>query len=88
VSFLKIIKKHKLLLSIIKHVVNPYASLPQFNCFFLMPMIDKFPGLLREHLEVAYEEDLDNVFDVGAVRRALEQQKDELDNELRRVRRI
>jgi hypothetical protein len=51
-----------------------------------MPMIDKFPGLLREHLEVAYEEDLDNVFDVGTVRRALEQQKDELDNELRRVR--
>lgn len=50
-----------------------------------MPMIDRFPGLLRERLEVAYEEDLDNVFDVGSVRAALEAQKDELDHELRRV---
>lgn len=76
------------MITISEHSIHPYAFPPQFNCFFLMPMIDKFPGLLREHLEVAYEEDLDNVFDVGAVRRALEQQKDELDNELRRVRRI
>ncbi|GAQ80690.1 dynamin family protein [Klebsormidium nitens] len=60
----------------------------KFNCFFLMPMIDRFPGLLRERLEVAYEEDLDNVFDVGTVRAALEAQKDELDHELRRVEKL
>lgn len=33
----------------------------KFNCFFLMPMIDIFPNKLREELEQAYEEDLDEV---------------------------
>lgn len=33
----------------------------KFNCFFLMPMIDAFPNRLREELEQAYEEDLDEV---------------------------
>jgi hypothetical protein len=40
----------------------------KFNCFFLMPVIDTFPMRLREELEVAYEADLDAVFDVAAVR--------------------
>lgn len=42
----------------------------KFNCFFLMPVVDAFPSKLREELESAYEEDLDSVFDVAAVRRA------------------
>ena len=33
----------------------------KFNCFFLMPIIDTFPTRLREELESAYEEDLDEV---------------------------
>ena len=33
----------------------------KFNCFFLMPLIDTFPTRLREELEAAYEEDLDEV---------------------------
>lgn len=37
----------------------------KFNCFFLMPIIDTFPTRLREELESAYEEDLDEV-GVGA----------------------
>ena len=26
----------------------------KFNCFFLMPLLDAFPGRLREELEAAY----------------------------------
>ena len=33
----------------------------KFNCFFLMPLIDTFPTRLREELEAAYDEDLDEV---------------------------
>lgn len=40
----------------------------KFNCFFLMPVIDVFPMKLREELEVAYDADLDAVFDIQAVR--------------------
>ena len=38
----------------------------KFNCFFLMPVIDSFPTRLREELEAAYEEDLDEVSGWGA----------------------
>jgi hypothetical protein len=50
-----------------------------------MPVVDKFPALLREDLENAFEDDLDNAFDVANARRALEQQKRDLETELRRV---
>lgn len=57
----------------------------QFNCFFLMPLVDTFPALLREDLETAFEQDIDQVFDVSLVRRSLHQQKGDLELELRRV---
>jgi hypothetical protein len=57
----------------------------QFNCFFLMPVVDTFPALLRDDLETAFEQDIDHVFDVAQVRRSLQQQKSELELELRRV---
>ena len=60
----------------------------KFNCFFLMPLIDIFPTRLREELESAYEEDLDEVFDVAAVRAALEQRLKNLENELHQVERL
>ncbi len=41
------------------HVVTAVEL--KFNCFFLMPLIDTFPTRLREELEAAYEEDLDEV---------------------------
>ena len=44
------------------------AAEMKFNCFFLMPVIDVFPMKLREELEVAYDADLDAVFDIQAVR--------------------
>lgn len=42
----------------------------KFNCFFLMPVLDAFPQRLREELEAAYDEDLDEVRGcrVGALR--------------------
>jgi hypothetical protein len=33
----------------------------KFNCFFLMPVVDTFPTRLREELEAAYMDDLDEV---------------------------
>ena len=60
----------------------------KFNCFFLMPLIDTFPARLREELECAYEEDLDEVFDVAAVRIALEHRLKSLESELHQVERL
>lgn len=57
----------------------------KFNCFFLMPMLDAFPGRLREELDSAYVDDLDAVFDVTAVRGALEGRLRSLDSELHQV---
>lgn len=57
----------------------------QFNCFFLMPVVDTFPSMLREDLEIAFERDIDHVFDVAHVRRTFFQQKQDLELELSRV---
>lgn len=54
----------------------------KFNCFFLMPVVDTFPTRLREEIESAYVEDLDGVFDVGAVRDALNVRLHALESEL------
>ena len=65
------------------HVVQAVEL--KFNCFFLMPVVDAFPTRLREELERAYEEDLDEVFDVAAVRAALESRLRSLESELHQV---
>lgn len=58
----------------------------QFNCFLLMPIVDKLPALLRQDLESAFEEQLDSIFDVTQLRQSLGQKKRELEIELKRVR--
>eukprot|EP00884_Botryococcus_braunii_P010410 jgi/Botrbrau1/19370/Bobra.0338s0005.2 len=68
------------------HVVQAVEL--KFNCFFLMPLIDDFPTCLREELEAAYEEDLDEVFDVSAVRSALDERLKALESELHQVERL
>lgn len=60
----------------------------KFNCFFLMPVVDSFPTRLREELESAYDDDIDEVFDVTAVRNALESRLKALESELHQVRHI
>lgn len=57
----------------------------KFNCFFLMPLLDSFPGRLREELEAAYAQDLDGVFDVRATRSALDGRLRSLESELHQV---
>lgn len=57
----------------------------QFNCFLLMPVVDKLPALLREDLESAFEDNLDNVFDITNLRHSFGQQKRETEIELKRV---
>lgn len=58
----------------------------QFNCFLLMPIVDKLPALLRQDLESAFEEEFDSIFDVTQLRQSLGQKKRELEIELKRVR--
>ncbi|KAF2319755.1 hypothetical protein GH714_018553 [Hevea brasiliensis] len=60
----------------------------KFNCFLLMPVIDKLPALLRQDLESAFEDDLDNVFDITNLRHSLDQQKREVEIELKRIKRL
>lgn len=57
----------------------------QFNCFLLMPVVDKLPVLLREDLESAFRDDLDNVFDITHLQQSLGQRKRDLEIELKRV---
>lgn len=57
----------------------------QFNCFLLMPVVDKLPALLREDLESAFEDDLDNVFDITNLRHSLGVRKRDTEIELKRV---
>ena len=51
-----------------------------------MPVVDSFPTRLREELESAYDDDIDEVFDVTAVRNALESRLKALESELHQVR--
>ncbi|KAK1386010.1 Dynamin-like protein ARC5 [Heracleum sosnowskyi] len=60
----------------------------KFNCFLLMPVVDKLPALLREDLESAFEDNLDNVFDITNLRHSFGQQKRDTEIELRRIQRL
>lgn len=44
------------------------AAEMKFNCFFLMPLVDEFPTRLREEVEAAYDNNMEDVFDVAMVR--------------------
>ncbi|CAA7396759.1 unnamed protein product [Spirodela intermedia] len=60
----------------------------KFNCFLLMPVVDKLPAMLREDLESAFEDDLDSVFDITHLRHSLGQRKRDLEIELKRIQRL
>ncbi|CAJ1936000.1 unnamed protein product [Sphenostylis stenocarpa] len=60
----------------------------KFNCFLLMPIVDKLPALLREDLESAFEDDLDNVFDITNLQHSFGQQKRDTEIELKRIKRL
>ena len=50
-----------------------------------MPVVDKLPASLWEDLETAFEDDLDNVFDITNLRHSLSQQKSDTEIEMKRV---
>lgn len=50
-----------------------------------MPIVDKLPARLREDLESAFEDDLENVFDITNLQHSLGQQKRDTEIELKRV---
>ncbi|KAF8057143.1 ARC5 [Scenedesmus sp. PABB004] len=60
----------------------------KYNCFFLLETVDGFPQRLREQLEEAWEADLEGVFDVKAVRGALEARVKNLEAEKKQVERL
>ncbi|KAM3273448.1 hypothetical protein ACQJBY_042976 [Aegilops geniculata] len=60
----------------------------KFNCFLLMPIVDKLAVLLREDLESAFEDDLDSIFSVTELRHSLGQKKRELEIELKQMKRL
>ncbi|KAF7143147.1 hypothetical protein RHSIM_Rhsim05G0111000 [Rhododendron simsii] len=60
----------------------------KFNCFLLMPVVDKLPALLREDLESAFEDDMDSIFDITNLRHSLGQQKRETEIELKQIQRL
>ncbi|KAL7001951.1 ARP2/3 actin-organizing complex subunit Arc5 [Sarracenia purpurea var. burkii] len=73
------------------HGIREYflaSSELKFNCFLLMPVVDKLPALLREDLESAFEDDIDNVFDVTNLRHSLGQRKRETEIELKRIQKL
>ncbi|KAK3136256.1 hypothetical protein QOZ80_5BG0430500 [Eleusine coracana subsp. coracana] len=60
----------------------------KFNCFLLMPIVDKLPALLRQDLESAFGDELDSIFDVTQMRQSLGQRKRELEIELKQIKRL
>ncbi|TYH25945.1 hypothetical protein ES288_A03G210200v1 [Gossypium darwinii] len=60
----------------------------KFNCFLLMPVVDKLPALLREDLESAFSDDMDNVFDISNLRHSLGQRKRDTEIDLKRINRL
>ena len=60
----------------------------KFNCFFLMPFVDEFPAILRTEIEGAYDQQLEDVFDVAAVKKQLTVQKNRLESEVASVQRL
>lgn len=60
----------------------------KFNCFLLMPIVDKLPALLRHDLESAFEDELDSIFDVTQLHQSLGKNKRELEIELKRIKRL
>ena len=67
------------------HISPICMSLLQFNCFLLMPVVDKLPALLREDLESAFEDDLDSIFDITNLQHSLHLRKRDTEIELKRV---
>ena len=60
----------------------------KFNCFFLMPLMNEFAGFLRQEMEMAFDDNLDGVFDVRSVRMALEERQRKLESELGQMEHI
>uniref|UniRef100_A0A2N9F9M3 Uncharacterized protein n=1 Tax=Fagus sylvatica TaxID=28930 RepID=A0A2N9F9M3_FAGSY len=60
----------------------------KFNCFLLMPVVDKLPALLREDLESAFEDDMDNIFDITNLQHSLGLRKRDTEIELKRIKRL
>lgn len=60
----------------------------KFNCFLLMPIVDKLPALLREDLECKFEDNVDSIFDICSLRSSLSQRKRDTEIELKRIQKL
>ncbi|XP_021751336.1 dynamin-like protein ARC5 [Chenopodium quinoa] len=59
----------------------------KFNCFLLMPIVDKLPERLREDLS-KFEDNVDSMFDVASLRSSLDQRKQDMEIELKRIQKL
>jgi len=69
---------------LVQHIVSQWREsfcrsvTTKFNCFFLLPFVDEFQSFFRSELQRLYAGDLCDVFDLGAARRELQQQRNSL----------
>jgi hypothetical protein len=82
---------------LVQHIVSQWRETfaksvtTKFNCYFLLPFVDEFHRYLRQELQKVYEGEGDNiceVFDLTAARRALNQHRQDLLNECSANRRL
>ncbi|KAI2494507.1 hypothetical protein MHU86_20003 [Fragilaria crotonensis] len=76
--------------SLVQHIVAQWREsfgrqvTTKFNCYFMLPFVDDFHKFMRYELQKVYEGEGDNlceVFDLAAARRALQVHRQELVNE-------
>ena len=80
---------------LVQHIVSQWrlsfcrTVTTKFNCYFMLPFVDEFHRFLRNELQRVYEgDDLSDVFDIAAARRALQQQRQDLKNECEANKRL
>lgn len=75
---------------LVQHIVSQWREMfgrgvaTKFNCYFMLPFVEDFHKFMRRELQKVYQGEGDNlceVFDLVAARRALEVHRQELSNE-------
>jgi hypothetical protein len=74
----------------VQHIVASWQHqfckdvITKYNCYFLLPFVDRFHKFIRHELQGIYQDDgdgLSDVFDIGAARRSLQLYREELASE-------
>ena len=72
------------IITLVQHIISSWRNhfaktvAMKFNCFFLMPFLDDFPAYLRNELDMMYDGEVNELFDITEARQALQNTKMEL----------